>query len=89
MVSCKLFGRSVRSKWRVAYLQIKVKVCDFPYGSDLVRNRSDLRPDVFLAVLAFAGDKREAFFPVKAMAFLYAEAIFFLKYYYLPEKIFR
>ena len=57
-VSCKLFGRSVRSKWRVAYLQLKlqVKVYDFPYGSDLVQNRSDLRPDVFPAVLALVGD---------------------------------
>ena len=26
MVSCKLFGRSVRSKWRVAYLQLNFKL---------------------------------------------------------------
>ena len=87
MVSCKFFGRSVRFKWRVAYLQLKV--CDFPYGSDLVRNKSDLRPDVFPAVLAFAGDKREAFFPVKAMTFLYAEANFPLKVLLSSRKKFR
>ena len=68
MVGCKIFfGRSVRSKWRVAYL--KLKVCDCPYGSEFVLNGSEfvlngsnLRPEVFPAVLAFAGDKTEAIF---------------------------